>query len=276
MKVKAGIQDNYSSRNPAFSFSQIKSFFKFTNSQVSLVTALVSFLVPVLSGSAIDYKCHLFIFLSTCFIYNFDHSRISAADQINSPERSKWFIRNSRLVKSLNGFCVLAALILILSSPVQSQMFAFSLLPVCLLYSLNERIKHIPGMKSLIISMVWSSTCILLPALWYQEEFPFLAALLCAIAAFINTLFFDLRDYRGDKLTGQKSLPVYLGLKKTRNLIRILCLILISVAVIDKSLIGFALLSLSYLAIDFKALENQSQLIDSLLILSLLGLVFQA
>ena len=104
MKLKAEDQVRYNdTSSSAFSFSTVKDTILFSNVHIGLITAAVSLIIPLLNGLPISPNCHLFIFFSTVFIYNFDHRRISTGDRTNSPERCHWINKNrKRLVEIVN------------------------------------------------------------------------------------------------------------------------------------------------------------------------------
>ena len=282
MKAKAGIQDNYSqSRNPVFSFSDLITGLRHLNFHVGAVTAVVSILPVLISGVMLKVECHLFIFLSTLFIYNFDHSRISEADRINTPERCHWFNSRKVLVYGANLTSLLSCLLLLgLSFNFKVLITSGLLLMTCLFYTMSGKIKAVPGMKSLIIASVWSISCILLPCFWYGLELtPEVTAVFsgCFLAALTNALLFDIKDCIGDKRTGIKSIPAVLGIKQTV----ILCLFLSSAMIIlsftQPLLYGMGGVGILYFAVCLQKPERLNPVfIDSVLLFCLGGILFQA
>jgi hypothetical protein len=271
MKAKAGVQESYStSRSPAFSlFSLIKTL-QFSNIHVGLVTATASFSPLLLLEQTWSLKCHLFIFCSTVFIYNYDHAQITTADLTNSPRRCEWIYKNKKFLSTLNICCLtICGWTLIQNLNWVTITLVLALLAICLLYSTSQVLKNLPGIKSIIISLTWSSTCVILPIIWCSLPVSTLVVklfILCTLAAFINTLFFDKRDLKGDRLTSTRSLPLLIGQKNTSKLIKSLCATLLLISFIDKTLIGFSAIAISYYIIEHHLSWQKDILIDCLLL----------
>ena len=132
-------------------------------------------------------------------------------------------------------------------------------------------------MKSMVISMVWGFTCILLPMIWDQivlEQGVVIRLMsCCCIIAFINSLFFDRKDLKGDLELGFCSLPALLGPTKTSVAIKGLSCTLLVLTLFDASLLGFSLIAACYALIESsqERLQKNTLLIDGLLLLSLVG-----
>lgn len=279
MKVKAGIQERYAnSRTPAFSLSNLLNYLLYSNLHVGLITAGVSTIPALISQSTIDFKSQIFILCSTVFIYNFDHSHISKADEINAPERCRWIQQNRKNLLLTNFSCMACCIWLLLEKgETFSYISALILLATCVFYSTSRILKKTPGMKSMVISMVWGFTCILLPMIWDQivlEQGVVIRLMsCCCIIAFINSLFFDRKDLKGDLELGFCSLPALLGPTKTSVAIKGLSCTLLVLTLFDASLLGFSLIAACYALIESsqERLQKNTLLIDGLLLLSLVG-----
>ncbi|RYD81539.1 MAG: hypothetical protein EOP84_10845 [Verrucomicrobiaceae bacterium] len=101
---------------------------------------------------------------------------------------------------------------------------------VCLSYSLplyqNRRLKDVPLLKTFFAPSIVLLSIFGLPIIHGNIPDRFGVLLLTAIWAWgymlCNMLLCDLRDLRGDRKTGVKSLPVQLGRKATHRLLWIL------------------------------------------------------
>ncbi|NJD76777.1 MAG: prenyltransferase [Candidatus Methanoperedens sp.] len=77
------------------------------------------------------------------------------------------------------------------------------------------------GMKNLTVALTWSSIISAIILRWVSIPivllfvFPFFA-----IKSFINTVIYDFRDIKGDSAAGIKTLPIFLGERRTRSLLQ--------------------------------------------------------
>ncbi len=95
-----------------------------------------------------------------------------------------------------------------------------------------RKISDIPGSKTFLIAVAWGVVTALLPALSPRESFTLAtipAFLLSTGMVFARTVFYDILDMQGDRIVGQRTLPLLLGAKKT---IRLLKRILVGLLVI--------------------------------------------
>ena len=190
-------------------------------------------LLPVFTGNcSFNPICHFFLFCGTLFVYNLDRHKISPQDRINTPDRINWLNKYPIINRY---FCLAggAGAVLCLMIAYQERVIALAgiILFLSLLYF---PIKKIPGLKSLIIAVVWSVTVLAMPIVWDGKDLIFTHPLLMLLMtlAFVNSLIFDMRDTQGDRLAGIHTLPVKFGLSRCRLLIYCCCLAGIFLAVV--------------------------------------------
>jgi 4-hydroxybenzoate polyprenyltransferase len=111
-------------------------------------------------------------------------------------------------------------LLLALSGNIAVIIFLLSLNFLGILYTLFLKgvTNKIPLFKNIFVSFIWASGAIFLPLLYYSKtiSLPFiLAYLFIWIEAFLNTIFFDIKDEESDRLRGLKTMPAILGNKRT-------------------------------------------------------------
>jgi 4-hydroxybenzoate polyprenyltransferase len=83
------------------------------------------------------------------------------------------------------------------------------------------RLKEIVGVKSLVVALSWGITGAFLPATansipLYKEALVFFYIF---IQILVNTIIFDTLDVNGDRASGIKTVPLALGLKKTKTML---------------------------------------------------------
>jgi 4-hydroxybenzoate polyprenyltransferase len=152
-------------------------------------------------------------------------------DIINNPEKRLFFtqhsfllpfaiilISGSTLLLLVSGKFTLFHLILIICGIT----YSVKLIPY---FSKNKtiryiRIKDIPYAKTLVLSLLWGNAFFVINWLVYPASVtdPSLLVLIIiswTIQIIMNTLFSDIRDCRGDKAVGVRTIPVVLGIKRT-------------------------------------------------------------
>ncbi|MEA3325282.1 MAG: UbiA family prenyltransferase [Euryarchaeota archaeon] len=167
------------------------------------------------------------MFLVIYSVYSLNKVTDQKEDAINMPVRSTFVSGNERFLLTLAIASYTAALLLgLVESP-----FAASILLVPFLsgviYSTNSlsiigipRLKDIFLVKSLIVAFSLAVCAAFLPAIHLHSSaklyfiFPFFFS-----KVFINTVLFDVRDVGGDSLNGVKTIPVVIGIKRTRQML---------------------------------------------------------
>ena len=163
----------------------------------------------------------LIAFFLTIFVYNMNKVTDTVEDIINQPEvilRGRMFYLLSSLTALIIClFCSMMvgvnAFLVVLTSLIASVAYSVKLSPSI------PRLKEIVGVKSIIVAFSWGLTGALLPACVQMVE-PIKILLIFSfifIQLFINTILCDIRDIEGDRASGLRTIPLVLGLSKTRN-----------------------------------------------------------
>ena len=216
MKSKAEVSEPVNTtHSSALSFSGLVDLFYFSNITVGLCTAAAAAAAFYIHGLTVNLSALLFIFCSTIFIYNLERLHSSPADNLNFPERSFWICQNKSFLTKVNLILISVCFYLLIthfSTVLLST--AFALLISCLCY--NSKLRNIPAMKNIMVAVIWAATASIFPLLWIkglQFNINVNFTLICFGCALMNTILFDLRDAKGDKLYGIKSIPVIFSKK---------------------------------------------------------------
>jgi 4-hydroxybenzoate polyprenyltransferase len=169
-------------------------------------------------------------FAGATLVYNIDRLRPDPADLLNIPQRHAAFARLSRLSRALVATSLLSLIVL----PVFMQKWLLLALTltaalVCICYSLRPlgfRLKDVPVLKSLFAPTI-AAAAFLVPPLCYGfldnsagyaiETASWLWMFLC-----FNMILCDLRDILGDSREGIRSIPVLIGARTTRSILRLI------------------------------------------------------
>ena len=188
----------------------------------SLMMLYFSFIVLEVALNPILLCAMFFVIYS---VYSLNKVTDREEDAINMPARSTFVAGNERFLLTLAIASYIVALLLgLIENP-----FAAGILLVPFLsgiiYSTNSlsiigipRLKDIFLVKSLIVAFSLAVCAAFLPALHLHSSaklyfiFPFFFS-----KVFINTVLFDVRDVEGDTLNSVKTIPVVIGIKRTRQ-----------------------------------------------------------
>jgi 4-hydroxybenzoate polyprenyltransferase len=174
-------------------------------------------------------------------VYNLDRLHPDPSDTINTPTRTGWSRRLRPYRMFLVGTsvaCILAWplitnrpwLVLALLATAVGLQFYTRTLPV-----VRFRLKDLPYIKSFIAPTVIAMILVIWPAVEARRPLdPELISVFfwCFFLLAVNSLVFDYRDIRGDRLAGVRTLPVLLGEPGTVILLRLFALVLFGFTVI--------------------------------------------
>lgn len=197
----------------------------------NLYVAFCAFSLAVFSLKALDYKADnnllAFIFFATLFAYNFQR-RISLLEKTNSTSswQNKWISRNKSLSNIITVFSFTACLYFLYYLPHDSLLLIAPLSLISLLYVLRigrqPALRNIPFLKVFIVAFVWGGAMILLPTLYFSNDFYSIFSLKAQSLSFALSLFifglslpFDIRDISDDSIAQLKTIPAKMGVKKT-------------------------------------------------------------
>ena len=211
-------------------FRSVLDFFLFSNVFMALCAVAQALITFHLIGAKPVYSVLGLLFAGTLAEYNFSILISKPGQPEKSPFlRVRWFFAHHRLMVTFTIVSVLALLPLFLLISTESRILLIFLAVLSMGYSLpiftiGEQkfgLRHIPGLKPFLITLVWTLSCVLLPVLEAQhihqtqvsmrdttiliaKRFLFVGAL---------TIPFDIRDLYHDRRTGLKTIPVAWGEK---------------------------------------------------------------
>lgn len=205
-------------------------FLLFSNIFMSLCAVAQALVTFHLIGSKPVYTVIGLLFTSTLIIYNFSILLSKPRHPDRSPyKRVRWFFAHYRLMLSITMVSTLSLipLFFLLSTESRILLIFLSVLSFCYslpLFSLGEQkfgLRNIPGLKTFLISLVWTMSCVLLPVLEAQDlhladvSVRDITLLVAKRFLFIFALAipFDIRDLFSDRQAGLKTIPVAWGEK---------------------------------------------------------------
>ena len=183
-----------------------------------------------LIGSQPVYPVLGLLFVATLAIYNFSILLSKPAQPKDSPyKRVQWFFAHYRLMVTVTIVCILALvpLFFLVSSSSRILLIFLALLSFAYglpLFTMGDKkfgLRNIPGLKLLLIALVWTMSSVLLPILEAQASHLATISmrdttiLIAKRFLFISALAipFDIRDLFEDKQFGLKTIAVAWGEK---------------------------------------------------------------
>ncbi len=209
----------------------IISFLMVSSLFLSIDGVLMLCLSSLLFGVALKPILLCAMFLAVYSVYSLNRLTDQEEDAINAPERSTFVAGNERFLLAIAVVSYIAALVLgWIESPFAALVLLFPIISG-IAYSKNifsafgiPRLKDIFLVKSLIVASSWAVCAAFLPMIYLSGNFTKLGFIFpfFFIKMFINTVLFDVRDVVGDALNDVKTIPVVIGIKKTRQFLLIL------------------------------------------------------
>jgi len=205
-------------------------FLLFSNVFMALCAVAQGLLSFYLIGSQPVYPVLGLLFVATLAIYNFSILLSKPAQPKDSPyKRVQWFFAHYRLMVTVTIVCILALvpLFFLVSSSSRILLIFLALLSFAYglpLFTMGDKkfgLRNIPGLKLLLIALVWTMSSVLLPILEAQASHLATISmrdttiLIAKRFLFISALAipFDIRDLFEDKQFGLKTIAVAWGEK---------------------------------------------------------------
>jgi 4-hydroxybenzoate polyprenyltransferase len=192
----------------------------------AVLTAILYFTF-LLEGVNHEYLLLAATFFLGVSVYTLNKVTDVKEDSINLPARTR-FVKNHRtslLFVSLESLSI-AIVFAFFSNPYAILLIVFAFYAGAF-YSVGvnkTRTKDVLFMKNLTVAGAVTIGAVLLP-LFIHVGNPLIitfVAYFIFLKVFINSALFDVRDMEGDQKAGARTIPIYLGREKTRNLLLLL------------------------------------------------------
>jgi 4-hydroxybenzoate polyprenyltransferase len=210
-------------------FSKLDTAFSFLTSSSVFAGLTIACLLSVsffLQGFY-SFQAILACFLLAVAVYNLNKLTDLHEDSVNVPERAR-FVKRYRnyIIVSIVGFFCGALVCAYSCNPysIFAVVFGFCIGALYSIRLFGVRFKEILLVKNVTVAGTCVVGAILVP--FGVQSSSLIAISLIAYFVFftvlINTVLFDVRDLQGDQRSGNTTIPVSLGLNKTRGLLLVL------------------------------------------------------
>jgi len=181
----------------------------------------------LLYGIKYNFNLLLASFFITFVVYSFDKISCIDEDYKRMQNRSIFIYNNKNLILFGIFISYISAFIFTLITNLYALIIIHFPLLIGMIYSrkiFNVRLKNIIGIKNIVVALSWTIIGTFLPLVINSKEIIiiFFVFYYIFIKLLINTIIFDIRDIKGDSMNGVITIPVFLGLKKSKNLLLIL------------------------------------------------------
>jgi 4-hydroxybenzoate polyprenyltransferase len=198
--------------------------FTFSNSIfLALNGALVFVFASLLYETEISYSLLTASFFITFSVYTLNMATDSKEDAIN---RSQTEPKKAKCYFVLSTMSMIVSITIGILNGVHALLILVTPLIIGFIYSIKiarsiPRLKEVVGVKSLVVALSWAITGAFLPTTMYAIPLYKEALVFFYIFAqiLVNTIIFDALDVKGDHASGIKTVPLALGLKKTKMLL---------------------------------------------------------
>lgn len=228
----------------------LQQFLLRTNLYLALGAGSLSYACSKLQGIEHGFYSAIVAMMYVLAMHILNHLTAIHSAVYNDPERAEFYKRNKRqmavlalTVGAVGLFLVLRSgvfpFILLLTMSLMGLSYNLYLFPQGICDKKYHKISDIPGSKTVLIALAWGVVTALLPALSSHESFSLAtvpAFLLSTGMVFARTVFYDVLDMQGDRIVGQRTLPLLMGDKKTIRLLRKILLGLLVILPVSSAL----------------------------------------
>jgi len=182
-----------------------------------------------LLGIHILWPALLLSFSLILSIYNLNIFADQPAIFLNQPSRYRFFHNNRLLLRLLNVLSLATAFVCTVFLGTGPFLLTVITLLSGLAYSSTifpssfpgRRLKNLTGLKEFLSSLGWGVVAVLVPAAATGTDRPSTIAIMIVFLfvfsiMFVRSTLFAIRDIQGDRLVGRETLPVVLGVDRTK------------------------------------------------------------
>ncbi|HET6243308.1 MAG: hypothetical protein H0V01_01960 [Bacteroidetes bacterium] len=210
----------------------------FSNVFVSLCAACLAFCTKIIFQVNEGFYLEVFVFFSSLAVYNFQRiipSQISEHALLSV--RHKWIANHRKMLAYITIIAFIAAslvfvfwfknkiesIVLLLPFGFLSVWYAMDMHQILpFLKGRFKKLRGVPYFKIVLIALTWTAVTVWLPIIEYGSDFSntyiFVISLERMLFLFAITLPFDIRDMKQDEILNVKTIPMILGVEKTKYL----------------------------------------------------------
>lgn len=249
---------------------------------LSIGAACTVWSVAILANVTVEWTILFLAYLASQIVYNNDH--VTEVDQNGNSlnvERTKYL---SQTLNVRNIIMIIYVSLFLFTVYLAKSPVAFLILVIIIggiLYTLVVKrfTTVVVGLKNIYVAFFWSTLVFVVPlhySLPLSDRLFISFALIVFIRWIVNSAYFDIKDLKGDKKLGLKTLPVVYGVPKTIRILHVFNMLAGLIVILfvfmeflpDYALVMviFTLYSLYYLSKTLKLKEESLRKISYLMV----------
>ncbi|MCJ7771810.1 MAG: 4-hydroxy-3-methylbut-2-enyl diphosphate reductase [Desulfobacterales bacterium] len=229
----------------------IQRYLLLTNLYVSVGAGCLSFACTRLMNIR-DFVPYVIVsMLYVQSMHTLNHLTGNKEDRYNDPDRAAFYEKHifflTFLALASGGLGLVTALTIgmmpfltLFTMSLLGLSYNLKILPKFLTGGRIRRIKDVPGSKTALIAIAWGIVTSIFPVLAVSGKISSGAILVFAWSTgvvFVRSAFFDMLDMQGDRIVGKETIPLLLGEKRARRVLKGI-LVIISIVLFVSSAIG--------------------------------------
>ncbi len=218
-------------------------------SDASMVLAII-----IILDKPVSWQLVSIAYLIPQTVYSLNHMKELKVDKRTNPERVLYLERTIRIYPFVvTLYIVLLVGFLLYLSNLSVIILVLFIGLAGILYP-KEITKKIVGFKNYYVGLFSAAAACLLPCIFYRLTNSSMYMYLCLfifLRLFLNTIYFDIKDYDSDKERGLKTIAVYLGIKKTVLLLSIINIVsgLVIIGLVLMKMTSYFTLGLAFVSL---------------------------
>ena len=228
-------------------FFKIQRTFLLTNIYLALGAGCLCYSCSKLLGITDHIPCVLISILYVQSMHILNNLTGSKADHYNDPARASFYNRYKiylALIAIISGGAGLMIayimgrfpFFILLAMSILGLSYNLKLVPGGLAKNRYQRIRDIPGSKTILIALAWGIVTSVFPPLYTSGSMN-LAGVIVFIwftcMVFVRTAFFDILDMQGDRIVGKETIPILLGEKTSIRLLKTILIIISAIILLS-------------------------------------------
>jgi len=215
------LPQHHSKRERVSSIITVSSIF------TALTLVALLYVCFVLEGTSISYFLLAAAFFLGVSVYSLNKVTDFKEDSINSPDIFRFAKKYRNYILLLSVESINIAVVFAFFSDPYAILLILGIFYAGAFYSLGVsklRVKKALVAKNFMVAGTITIAAVLLPVFAHVSSLFIivLVAYFVFLKAFVNTVLLDVRDMEGDRKAGARTIPLYLGRQKTRNLLLLL------------------------------------------------------
>lgn len=211
-----------------------------TNSYVALGAGCLCFACATLQGLKMGWNYAIVAMLYVFSMHILNNLIGRQADRFNDPGRAYFYKKYKSVLLTVAiaagsyGLVTAATMgampfSILLAMSLTGLSYNLRLVPDMINRGRYQRIRDLPGSKTILITLAWGVVTAVFPALADTGTISLSTIIVfiwSSILVFARTAFFDILDMQGDRIIGRETIPLIYGQQKTTRLLKRLLIVL--------------------------------------------------